>query len=406
MKKDNCILFIYQFPYKTSEPFMETEIEFLSKRFNKIFIFSININKKEKQTRTVPNNVKVFPLDSPHKKIINVIRGAFVFNRGLSCCKKNLSILLADLYTRGRMHHIYRKALKILLQNNFDGNNTIFYSYWLTCAIPSVLLKNYFQKKGCKNITAISRGHGYDIYSERNKINHLSFQNFVISKLDFVAPCSKNGKDYLSSKFEEYSSKIETSRLGTRDYGLGIAPLEGEKILLTCGRFRDLKRIPLFSDAFARVVKTYPNCKWICIGSGEEKNKVLESIARNKTENNIDMVGRLPNKKVLELYKNTPISYFINVSSSEGVPVSIMEAMSFGIPTIATDVGGTSEIVDCNNGLLISPNLNADTLAEIIIKELSISREKYLNKRKLSRENWERKCSTAVYEEWANKISN
>ena len=48
---------------------------------------------------------------------------------------------------------------------------------------------------------------------------------------------------------------------------------------------------------------------------------------------------------------------FINVSSSEGLPVSIMESSSCGLPTIATDVGGTGEIVsDGVNGRLISAN--------------------------------------------------
>ncbi|MFR4320263.1 MAG: glycosyltransferase [Blautia massiliensis (ex Durand et al. 2017)] len=45
----------------------------------------------------------------------------------------------------------------------------------------------------------------------------------------------------------------------------------------------------------------------------------------------------------------------MNVSSSEGIPVSIMEATSFGIPGIATDAGGTKEIIrDKENGVLLS----------------------------------------------------
>lgn len=50
-------------------------------------------------------------------------------------------------------------------------------------------------------------------------------------------------------------------------------------------------------------------------------------------------MGYIANKDLLDWYKTNKPSIFINVSSSEGVPVSIMESMSCGIPTIATDVG-------------------------------------------------------------------
>ena len=48
---------------------------------------------------------------------------------------------------------------------------------------------------------------------------------------------------------------------------------------------------------------------------------------------------------MLDYYKNNIIDIFINLSASEGIPVSIMDAISFGIPCIATNVGGTGEIV-------------------------------------------------------------
>ena len=50
---------------------------------------------------------------------------------------------------------------------------------------------------------------------------------------------------------------------------------------------------------------------------------------------------------------------FVNVSESEGIPVSIMEALAAGVPVLATDVGGTSELVGENNGILLPPNPTA-----------------------------------------------
>ncbi|MDD0858820.1 glycosyltransferase [Arthrobacter alpinus] len=59
----------------------------------------------------------------------------------------------------------------------------------------------------------------------------------------------------------------------------------------------------------------------------------------------IELKGAVANDEVLNFYRNHEISVFINVSTSEGVPVSIMEAISFDIPVVATSVGGTPEIV-------------------------------------------------------------
>jgi len=55
----------------------------------------------------------------------------------------------------------------------------------------------------------------------------------------------------------------------------------------------------------------------------------------------------LPHNDVLNYYASNPVDVFINTSSSEGLPVSIMEAMSFGIPVIATNVGGTGHCYKC-----------------------------------------------------------
>jgi glycosyltransferase involved in cell wall biosynthesis len=57
--------------------------------------------------------------------------------------------------------------------------------------------------------------------------------------------------------------------------------------------------------------------------------------------------------QVYEHYRAHPVDLFVNVSQSEGTPVSIMEAISVGIPVLCSAVGGNIEIVSAENGLLI-----------------------------------------------------
>ena len=78
----------------------------------------------------------------------------------------------------------------------------------------------------------------------------------------------------------------------------------------------------------------------------------------------------------------------LNVSASEGVPVSIMEAMSFGIPVIATAVGGTPEIVNNNNGYLLNENPSPDEIASKLLEYHYLPEEEKNNKRKAAYEMW------------------
>ena len=52
-----------------------------------------------------------------------------------------------------------------------------------------------------------------------------------------------------------------------------------------------------------------------------------------------ELKGFVDNNELLQIYTDKCFSFFINVSESEGLPVSIMEAASAGIPIVATDVG-------------------------------------------------------------------
>ena len=87
------------------------------------------------------------------------------------------------------------------------------------------------------------------------------------------------------------------------------------------------------------------------------------------------------------------------MSTSEGVPVSIMEAMSFGIPILATDVGSTAEEVPKQVGELLSPN---PTIEEITAKIHLILNSNYYP-REFWKENYNAKKN---YSEFANMLLN
>ena len=79
--------------------------------------------------------------------------------------------------------------------------------------------------------------------------------------------------------------------------------------------------------------------------------------------------GYFQNRAIYDFYKNNKIDLFMNVSESEGVPVSIMEAMSCHIPIVAPDVGGISDMLISNvNGVLLSSEAKVIEIAQALEK--------------------------------------
>ena len=86
---------------------------------------------------------------------------------------------------------------------------------------------------------------------------------------------------------------------------------------------------------------------------------------------------------------------FINTSESEGIPVSIMEALSFGIPVIAPDIGGISEIITSGlNGILIDRKDNVVLYAEAMLLITDMDVNDYLSLRRNARKSWEDKWNS------------
>ena len=188
-----------------------------------------------------------------------------------------------------------------------------------------------------------------------------------------IFPCSNNGTKYLQNKYPRVAEKIKTSYLGTIDHG--INPIYSDTIfhIISCSRVEPVKRINKIVDALEILDTKNIQIEWTHIGGGTELNRI-KYLCQNKIKHiKCHFKGNLNNVDVIHLYQKNKYDLFINVSSSEGLPVSIMEAISFGIPVIATDVGGSSEIViNKVTGQLIEKDFAASKLAKIL--------EEYINK--------------------------
>ena len=127
-------------------------------------------------------------------------------------------------------------------------------------------------------------------------------------------------------------------------------------------------------------------------GDGVLRNE-LETLASERLGSakgiSYRFMGHYPNNELLEYYSNNKVDLFINTSSTEGIPVSIMEAQSFGIPVIATDTGAVNEIVTEGTGSLLPVDFNTTDLSRMIEHYANLSDSEYDNLRMNAIRNWE-----------------
>ncbi|MBP7507419.1 MAG: glycosyltransferase family 4 protein [Prolixibacteraceae bacterium] len=106
--------------------------------------------------------------------------------------------------------------------------------------------------------------------------------------------------------------------------------------------------------AFEMLIGTYNNAELKIIGSGKDID-YLKTFCNERNLNNVEFVGFVPNREIGLALKGSNV--FISVPSVDNQPLSILEAFAFGIPVIATDVGGIPYMIeDSFNGLLVKVN--------------------------------------------------
>ena len=238
----------------------------------------------------------------------------------------------------------------------------------------------------------MARGHGYDLYEYVNVEDYIPLREKVLEDFDKVFCISEYGREYLKEKYAQVSKEVTVSILGTLDNGVKkVDKTPGRLNIVSCSNIVKIKRVETIVEALSRIKDIHIN--WTHYGEGALFDEVKQ-LAKDKLPSNIkvDFSGFVSNNEVLKDYRMKEYHVFINVSESEGIPVSIMEALSFGIPVVATDVGGTNEIITNNyNGILLEKDFPIDELKDWIGKFSDMIAEEYKSFRINARRSWENK---------------
>lgn len=362
----NIVILTNTFPYG-GEQFLKTEIAYfpLDWRLTLFPLFPKNgvLPNKQSMQGTLITPSKNYSYGQRSRAFLRSLK--MLISSGEIIEVKKHKKLLRNFFKALKFGYV--SELRIMdydsLQNLPEGE-IIFYSYWMyEAAYVAAKLKDKFP--GSKFVT---RCHGYDLYENRHVNGYLPYRKYIMSHSDFIYPVSQQGKNYLHKLYNGiYDSKISVSRLGTTKL-LNVkvdGSCQRDRILIvSCSNLIPLKRIDRIIGALKQV--DY-KLEWIHFGTGPLEEE-LKSMAANLPSNiEANFMGQVPNEAIQEYYSDHHVTAFINVSNSEGVPVSIMEAQSYGIPVIATNVGGTSEIVINNiNGILLDENFESFDLVSAI----------------------------------------
>lgn len=365
MRMDKEItIFTSQFPYGKAESFFENELPVLSQQFSEVRLIPLTSQVDGK--RDTPANVKVLQAWNERKGLRSsalFFSHFFLILRILStellhCPNKRFFIknirYLNSLLIRG----IY-DAQMIWQLLNAEKEGSVYYSLWMNdWALALAVLK----MQGKIN-DFVFRCGGFDIYDERHEGNYLPFRYFIYKQASGIFPNSVMGENYLKHK-KIFQEKISVQYLGTGDHG--INELKGdlnEFTLVSCSNLVPLKRVHLIIEILKQL-----NFKltWVHFGDGPCLQEIKELIKTIPSTITTELKGSVPNSDIIAFYKTVPVNLFITTSETEGLPVSIQEAISFGIPVIATNVGGIPEIVNEQTGFLIEKDFGVAEVAGLI----------------------------------------
>lgn len=393
------LLLANAFPYGSWEPYLTNEIPYLCD-VAEVSIFSLMLRKEQlAEKRELSPRVRRIHEIFFARSIVyllwafralfdaNLYREIVFLLRHRRLSLERLKILFVFL---ARVHYEKRKILRILRKDPIysPDDEVIIYAYRFAYQpYLASLIKNYFT--GGK-IRLVARAHGSDLYENTVPTGYIPLREKTIGVLDQIHLVSNHGYEYLRASFPAYADKYCVSHLGVKRNTLRKKPKDCETLqILTCSTLTPGKRLHLLVESL-RLIEDFP-VYWQHFGEGPLAEEIQRE-AKNLPKNiKVIFHGQVDNSEITDFFAGESADFLVNISESEGIPVSIMESLASGTPVIATDVGGNGEIVKNNvNGFLIEAAITAPKLAFYLRKLQEVKEEEYAE------------MVVGAYESWKN----
>jgi glycosyltransferase involved in cell wall biosynthesis len=216
-------------------------------------------------------------------------------------------------------------------------------------------------------------GFAHGFLEENRKLRFYNrIERFVLRRADRIVAVSNSMKTLLTQhgvpaqKIRVIHNAIDPGEVVPDTSSEEIKRRHGltshQKVIGVIGRLSPEKGQMIFLRAMEKTVRSFPEAKALIIGEGQDQ-AMLEGFCREKgLSDHVVFLGY--QEKIANYYQ--VLDLLVLPSLSEGLPNTVLEAMSFGVPVLATAVGGVPEIIQNGNGIMVSPN-DPGALAERMI---------------------------------------
>ncbi len=390
-KRQILYVIVSDYPYGFGEPFLEDELAYISEKFEKVYLVipeSHNIDRSQKKFRVPPNaELLEFSISvTAGEKLRSALKWfspPYTLEREFirKHYKHPFSFLHLKLMLAYEAYATkFAEALEThILKMNHPLDEVTCYSYWFSNVSFSIAkLKQKFPQ-----LRAITRAHRWDCFFYVNPADYLPFRPWMIKVLDGVYPISDAGTIYLRNKLAHlFNSKIHTYRLGV-DIQSQIperSKLEGHLNIVSIAFISRVKRIDRIIEALSLIENV--NINWTHIGSAPSGDRQVEELADKclgaKANINYSFLGERSKQEVIQFLRSNRVDVLLCTSESEGIPVSMMEALANGIPIISLNVGGISELVkDKQNGVLLPEHASMQDIAANLVNWAQFTEAEY-----------------------------
>lgn len=222
-------------------------------------------------------------------------------------------------------------------------------------------------------VRPLATAHGWTGNSQRERLLYYPADKWLLARFPHVVAVSSEIRRQLLrygarrervvtilNGIDPQRFRREPERVKAARRALGIE--DDQFVLGSVGRLERQKRFDLLIDAFAILHRERPNLRLIIAGDGSLGEALQQQIARLGLRPACRLLGHCAD--VIELHH--AMDLFVQSSDYEGTPNAVLEAMALETPIVATDVGGTAELVRKGaDGLIVPPADAAELMAAV-----------------------------------------
>lgn len=338
----------------------------------------LSINEQENQKSYFPEHVPIFVL---HK---NGYREPSAKSLYKNLKKFKLKTVNEELRRRFSLEKRKKDVLKFFSQFGEEPVYVIVIQVWGMQWLEPLLYKD--------NIKIIGQSHeSYN--AARNSNRYKRILQYYRRADKFLLLTEKDAEAFKNDGFTNIGVMYNPSPF--RVYNDPQA-LYNNKTIVSYGRLVDGKGFDILIKAFAKISKDIPDWKLHIYGEGPEKDSLKALINVFNMENKIFLKGNTNHPE--EVLSDSSI--FVLASKAEGLPMSLIEAQSCGLPCISTDCApGIREIIEEYKNGLISPIDDVDVISRHI-KRLAKNPELFIKYGQNAFSNSEKFERKSIRDKW------